>query len=165
VRSRRAIACAIAVAAAAVAAQATAAGAPPTRYGFGAGVLRVSDSRVAAAAHETITFSVRLGRSVARGGLALTLPRRWTQRSAVSGIGYARLPARGRASSGRVRVARAGRVVTFAFTAARRGDTGSFDVRDVGIPAGSYRLAFAWREGGVVRRRGTARVEFTARLR
>jgi hypothetical protein len=160
----RVIACA-ACAAAAACAHATAADAPPTRYALPAGELRLSDSRVPAAARRTITFSVRLDRAVARGSLTLTLPRRWTGRSGVSGIGYARLPARGRASSTRVKVARSGSVVTFAFTAARRGDSGSFDVRDVGIPAGTYRLPFAWREGGAVRRRGTARVVFYARTR
>ena len=108
---------------------------------------------------------MRLDRAVASGRLTLTLPLRWTQRSAVSGIGYARLPSRGRASSSRTRVTRSGRVVSFAFTAARRADSGSFSVRDNGIPAGTYRLPFAWREGGAVRKRGTARVVFYARPR
>jgi hypothetical protein len=147
-----------------MATQATAAGAPPTRYDLPAGALRLSDSRVPAGTHATITFSVRLDRA-ASGRLALTLPLRWTQRADTSDIAYARLGARGRASSSRTRVTRSGRVVSFAFTRARKGDSGSFDVRDNGIPAGTYRLAFSWREGGEVRRRGTARVVFYARPR
>lgn len=146
-------------------AQASAVGAPPTRYALGAGELRLSDSSVPAASRARLSFTVRLDRGVRSGRLALTLPRRWTQRSSASGVDYARLPTRGRASSSRTRVTRDGRVVRFAFTAARAGDAGSFAVRDNGIPAGTYRLAFNWREGSSVRRRGTARVVFAARPR
>jgi hypothetical protein len=154
-----------ACAALAAGAQAIAAAAPPTRYALGAGELRLSDSRVPAGSRARLTFTVRLVRAVRSGRLTLTLPRRWTQRASPGGLAYAQLPARGRASSRRTRVTRHRRVVRFAFTAARDGDSGSFAVRDNGIPAGSYRLAFSWRVGATVRRRGTARVVFAARPR
>jgi hypothetical protein len=146
------------------AAPATAA-APPTRYDLPAGELRVSDSSVPAGSSALIAFSVRLGRPVRSGRLTLTLPRRWTQRAGISGMAYAKLPARGRGSSARTKVTRSGRVVTFAFTRARKDDSGRFDVRDVGVPAGSYRLPYSWREGGRVTGRGSARVVFTAGTR
>jgi hypothetical protein len=146
-------------------APATAAVAPPTRYALGAGELRLSDSRLPAGGRARLSFTVRLHRAVRSGRLTLTLPRRWTQRASPGGLAFARLPARGRASSSRTRVTRDGRVVRFAFTAARARDSGSYAMRDNGIPAGSYRLAFSWREGATVRRRGTARVVFAARRR
>ena len=146
------------------AAQAPAASAPPTRFSLPAGALRLSDSSVAAGSRARVTFSVKLCRGVTRGRLALTLPRLWTQRAA-GGIAYASLPRRGRASSARGTVTRDGRVVSFAFTSARKGDFGSFEVRDNGIPAGTYRLAYSWREGGRTTARGTARVVFAARPR
>ena len=165
-RTRRLIVLAGCVAAAAVpAGQALGAGAPPTRFALPAGALRLSASELPAGAGAKVTFSVRLARKVKAGRLALTLPRLWTQRSPVSGVAYAKLPRRGRASSRRARASRAGRVVSFAFTAARTGDSASFDVRDNGIQAGTYRLPFSWREGGGVRARGTARVVFYARQR
>jgi hypothetical protein len=55
--------------------------------------------------------------------------------------------------------------VTFSFSRARSGDSGSYDVRDVGIPAGTYRLPYSWRTGGRVTARGTARIVFRARPR
>lgn len=152
------------VLAVAIVAQASAA-TPPTRYKLPAGELRLSDSSVLAGSAAPITFSVRLERAVSRGSLALTLPRRWTQRSGVSGVAYAKLPVRGHGSSSRVKVARAGRVVTFAFTRARRGDSGSWEMRDVGVPAGTYRLPYRWREGTRAGARGTATVVFGTRTR
>jgi hypothetical protein len=141
------------------------AAAPPTRYDLPAGELRLSDASVPAGSAARITFSVRLDRAVHSGRLALTLPRRWTQRSGVSGLGYAKLPARGQGSSARAKVTRSGRVVTFAFTRARASDSGRYDVHDVGIPAGSYRLPYRWSQGGRVTARGTARVVFETRPR
>ncbi|HEV7805173.1 MAG TPA: hypothetical protein VGO80_05100 [Solirubrobacteraceae bacterium] len=160
----RIVACSACIVLAATA-HASVAGAPRTRFDLPAGDLRLSESRVPAGSRATVSFSVRLDRGVRSGRLTLTLPRRWTQRSSASGIAYARLAMRGRASSPRTRVVRSGRVVDFVFTRAHKADGGSFDVRDVGIPAGTYRLAFRWREHGKVRRRGTARVVFYARPR
>jgi hypothetical protein len=164
VRPRQLATCA-AVVVCTAATPAGAAAAPPTRYALPAGELRLSDSSVAAASAATIAFSVHLDRAVRSGRLALTLPKRWTQRSGVSGVAYAKLPARGRGSSTRTKVTRSGRVVSFAFARARSGDAGRFDVRDVGMPAGTYRLAYSWREGGRITARGTARFVFVARPR
>lgn len=160
----RLIACVAAAAALTLAARAPAAGAPPTRYALPAGALRVPDSSVLAGARARITFKVTLDRGVTRGRLALTLPSLWTRRAS-SGIAYASVPSRGRASSARGIVTRDGRVVRFAFTRAHSGDAGSFEVRDNGLPAGTYRLAFSWLEGGRVTDRGTARVVVAARRR
>ena len=146
-------------------AQAPAAGTPPTRFELPAGVLALSDSNVPAGAGAKITFSVSLDRAVKVGRLALTLPRLWMRRSPVSGLRYAQLPARGRGSSGRAKATRASGVVSFGFIAARKRDAASFDVRDNGIPAGTYRLPFSWREGGKIQARGTARVVFYGRQR
>jgi hypothetical protein len=165
VRSRHPIVAAGCVAALAWIGQAGAASAPPTRVALPAGVLRLSDSEVPAGSSARITFSVSLDRAVHDGRLALTLPRLWTQRSPVSGVAYAKLPARGRGSSARVTVSRAGPVVSFVFAVARKRDSGSFEVRDNGIPAGTYRLPVRWRDGGRLRARGTARVVFYARPR
>ena len=142
-----------------------AAGAQPTRFDLPAGELRLSRSRVVAGSAARITFTVRLDRTVRSGRLALTLPRRWTQRSGVSGIAFARLPRRGRGSSGRTKVTRSGRVVSFAFTRGRDRDSGSYEVRDNGLPAGTYRLPYSWREGGRTTARGTARVVVATRPR
>jgi hypothetical protein len=164
VRARQLTACAACLAAAYGAAPATAA-APPTRYDLPAGDLRLSDSSVAAGSAATLTFTVRLDRAVRSGRLALTLPRKWMQRSGVSGLRFTKLPARGRGSSSRVKVTRAGRVVSFAFTRGRRGDSGSYVARDSGLPAGTYRLPYNWREGTRTTARGTARVVFATRPR
>ena len=164
-RARHVIVCAGCAAAAASTGQTAGAGTPPTRFALPAGVLRLSASELPAASSAKVTFSVRLERRVKAGKLALTLPRLWTQRSPVSGLAYAKLPKRGRASSRRARASRAARVVSFTFTAARHGDSASFDVRDNGIPAATYRLPFSWREGARVRTRGAARVVLYARPR
>src|SRR5918997_4893875 len=164
-RARRVIVFAGCVAAAASTGQALGADTPPTRFVLPVGVLRLSASELPAASSARVTFSVRLARRVRAGKLALSLPRLWTQRSPVSGLAYAKLPKRGRASNRRARTSRAARVVSFSFMAARKGDSASFDVRDNGIPAATYRLPFSWREGGRVRARGTARVLLYARPR
>jgi hypothetical protein len=147
--------------------QALAAGATaPRTYALPAGTLRLSDTRLLASAGERVTFTVRLTRRAVGGGrLQLTLPRQWTGRSGVSRLPYASVPANGRGSSSRVRVRRRGRVVTFAFKAARKGDLGRFAVTDRGLPARAYSLAYTWREDGAPRRRGTATVTVYAARR
>lgn len=146
-------------------APATAASAPPTRLDLPAGELRLSSSRVAVSTRARIRFTVKLDRAVSTGELTLTLPRLWARRSGVSAMAFARLPRKGRGSSARVKVTRADRVVTFRFTRGRKRDCGRFDVHDNGIPAGTYRLAYSWREGAGSRTRGSARVVFQARPR
>jgi hypothetical protein len=164
VRTRHVIACASGLAALALAAGAPAASPPPTRFSLPAGTLRLSDATLAAGVRARLTFSVTLDRRVRQGRLALTLPRVWTQR-APGGVAYARLPRSGRTSSSRVKFTRVGRELSFAFTNARKPDAGHFDMRDNGIPAGTYRLAYRWREGGRTTKRGTATVVFVVRRR
>ena len=164
VRIPRVTACTSCLATVAFAASAPAASAPPTRFDLPAGTLRLSDSMLAAGVRARLSFSVTLDRRVRAGRLALTLPRVWTQRAS-SGVAYASLPRSGRASSSRVQVTRAGREVSFAFTNARRADAGRFEMRDNGIAAGTYRLAYRWREGGRTSKRGIAKVVFVVRRR
>jgi hypothetical protein len=152
------------IASAAVVATAPAASAPPTRFDLPAGTLRLSESMLAAGIRARLSISVTLDRRVRSGRRALTLPRLWTQRAA-GGVAYASLPRSGRASSSRVKVTRVGRELSFAFTNARKPDAGRFEMRDNGIPAGTYRLAYRWREGGRTTKRGTARVVFVVRRR
>ncbi len=161
---RRLIACAAAVATG-VAAQVAFAAAPPTRFDLPAGELRLSDSSVPAGSGARVTFTVRLDRAVRSGRLALTLPLRWRQRSGVSGLRFTKLPVQGRATSSRTKVTRSLRVVSFAFTRGRSGDSGSYEVRDNGLPAGTYRLPYSWREGGRTTARGAARVVVATRPR
>ncbi|MFP5364584.1 MAG: hypothetical protein ACLGI5_17845 [Thermoleophilia bacterium] len=153
------IACALAAVAAAASCQAAAGGTSPGTHLLPPGTLRVSDTRLQASNGERVTFSVTLTRrAVHEGRLELTLPASWTGRSAASGLRYATLPAKGSASSSRATVRRRRRVVRFTFTRARRGDAARYTVTDRGIPARTYALAYRWREGGSVRRRGTATV-------
>ena len=50
-------------------------------------------------------------------------------------------------SSGRAKVTRAGRVVSFAFTRGRARDSGTYEVRGNGLPAGSLgRCVPGWRD-------------------
>lgn len=158
-RARRAIACAACLAAAAASAQALAAAASPKSYSLPPGTLRLSDTRLQASSGEQVTFTVRLTRhAVDHGRLELTLPRQWTGRSGVSDLPYATVPAKGGASSSRATVRRSGRVVTFAFKEARTNDSARYTVVDKGLPARVYSLPYRWREGGAVRKTGTATV-------
>jgi hypothetical protein len=139
-------------------AQALAADTAPRRYALPSGQLRLSDARLQAGLTERVTFTVKLTRPVARGTLELTLPSLWLARHAISHLAYAKVPAKGTASSRRARVRRRGRVVRFAFTNARQGDLARFTVTDSGLPADVYKLRYRWREDGAVRKRGTASV-------
>ncbi len=164
-RARALIACGAGALAVATAAQALAATAP-RRYALPPGFLRVSDRELRAGTGEHVTFTVKLSRrAVRRGTLTLTLARPWTGRAAVSDLRYTRAPLRGRGSSRRVRVRRSARAVRFTFTRARRGDAGRYTVDDRGLPAGTYRLAYTWRERGRASRRGTATVRVLAGTR
>lgn len=141
------------------AAQALAADPAPRTYTLPPGALRLSDARLQASTGESVTFTVSLTRrAVERGSLELTLPSQWTGRSGVSGLAYARVPSTGSPSTGRAKVTRSGRVVRFAFSAARKGDAARFTVTDQGIPARTYSLPFVWRETGRATKRGAATV-------
>lgn len=164
---RRAVVCTACLLAGAVSAHAlAAAAASPRTYPLSPGTLRLSDTRLQASLGEKVTFTVTLTRrAVDDGRLELTLPRRWTGRSVVSDLPYASVPTKGSASSGRATVRRSGRVVTFAFENARTDDSARYTIVDKGLPAGAYSLPYEWREGGAVRRSGTAIVTVFAQPR
>ena len=139
---------------------------PRTRLDLRAGELRLSRSELLASARQDLEITFTLDRDVADGVLELTLPSRWVGRSDVSDLAFARVPSSGRASGVRARARRSGRVVRFAFKDAREGDSASFKLSDLGIPAGEYTLRHSWREaGGTDRATGTAKVIFYAPVR
>jgi Divergent InlB B-repeat domain len=128
---------------------------PAARHEVPAGELRLSAAELLASGGERLALSVVLDRDVRDGALTVTLPALWLERSPVSGLPYARVP----------EAQRDGREVELAFSQARAGDTASFALEDVGIPAGTYELPFRWREDGEVSDEGTATVIFYAPVR
>ena len=138
---------------------------PRTRFQLPAGDLRLSASELLAAGARKLEVSVTLDRRVAEGALELTLPRRWVSRSGVSDLAYAKVPASGRSPKGGARVRNRDGVVRFDFADAKAGDTASFELSDVGIPAGTYELPYRWRESGGRLARGSATVVFYAPVR
>jgi len=138
---------------------------PRSRYELPAGALRLSAPELLASHGDTLEFSVKLDRAVRDGALDLTLPARWVTRSGVSGLAHARVPERGRGSGPRGDARRSGRTVELAFDDARAGDSASFSLSEIGIPAGRYRLPYRWREGGEVAAGGTVEVVFYAQTR
>ncbi len=109
--------------------------------------LRIEPTQVASGGREEIVFSAALTRKLTAGTLEVTLPKPWLERSPGNGATHARVPLKGSASTGRVRVRRTGRVVRFSFTKARRGDTGRYTVIDRTLGPGTYRAHFALRGG------------------
>src|SRR5213079_1480408 len=94
--------------------------------------------------------------------LLVRLPARWLAVGS-SGLPGARAPALRERASGRAGLHRRGTLVALAFDGGRTGDRASFEVTDVGIPAGTYDLPFDWRvASGRTTRAGTARVVFYA---
>jgi subtilisin-like proprotein convertase family protein len=138
---------------------------PRTRFELPAGVLRLSASELLASNRQSLELSMTLERNVANGTLELTLPRLWSARAGASDLPYARLPASGRGSSARARSRRSDDVLTLAFDGARSGDVASFELTDAGIPAGTYRLPYRWRERGATSARGSVTVIFYAPTR
>ena len=138
---------------------------PRGQFALPAGTLKLSEPELLASAGQRLELSVTLDRGVARGTLDLTLPRLWTGRARASGLPYARVPASGRATTPRARAKRDARVVSFAFDGGEAGDVARFTVTDVGIPAGTYRLPYRWREPGAASAGGTADVVVYARTR
>ena len=139
---------------------------PRSRHELPAGVLRLSRSELIAGGSQALELGVTLERAVADGTLELTLPSQWVRRSGVSGLRFARVPRSGSVAGAGARVTRSGRVVRFAFDAAGQGAAASFEIADVGIPAGRYELPFRWREAGRAGvRAGVARVNIYAPLR
>jgi Bacterial Ig-like domain len=139
---------------------------PRGRFGVPVGELRISPTElVAARSGQKLRFTVELERPADDASLLVTLPRAWLARG-VSGLPTTRAPLLRRRANGHARLRRAGRTVELAFDSAASGQLASFDVTDVGIPAGTYRLPFSWRySDGRVRRAGVARVVFYAPAR
>lgn len=120
---------------------------------------------LASASGQKIRFTVALSERVEGASLVVRLPRAWTG-TAQGGLPFARAPRLSGSAGGRARLRRSGRSVELAFDQASANDTASFEVTDVGIPAGSYELPFAWRDvAGRTRRAGTVRVVFRAPIR
>jgi hypothetical protein len=138
---------------------------PRTRHDLPAGVLRLSRSELLAGSGQQLELAVALERGVADGVLELTLPALWVQRSAVSGLRFARVPQAGRLAGAGAQATRSGRVVRFAFRGAEAGAAATFAIADVGIPAGRYELPYRWRESGAGARAGVARVHIHAPVR
>src|SRR5215213_6538637 len=107
---------------------------PRDQFALPAGTLKLSAPELLASAGQRLELSVALERSVAAGTLELTLPRLWIGRAGVSGLRFARVPAAGRATTGRASVGRADRVVRFSFDGGQAGDLARFTITDVGIP-------------------------------
>jgi hypothetical protein len=139
---------------------------PTQRFGVPAGRLAVSPGEIVAGAPgQRIRFTVTLSEGVPGATLSVWLPRRWTER-ARSGIVAVRTPRLTGSARGRARMRRAGRVVELAFDEAAAGTQASFEVENVGIPAGSYRLPFSWRDqAGRAAKAGVATVRVYARPR
>ena len=55
--------------------------------------------------------------------------------------------------------------MSFDFDGGQAGDVARFTIRDAGIPAGTYRLPYRWREPGAAPSVGTATVIFFAPTR
>ncbi len=136
---------------------------PPQRFSLPEGTLKVTPSSLLAAnPGSRIHFTVTLAETVPGATLRVRLPRRWLTVPA-SGIRAIRAPRLARPARRRARVRRSGRTVKLALERTAAGQTASFDIVDVGIPAGTYRLPFSWRdENGRRTRAGTATVRFYA---
>jgi hypothetical protein len=126
---------------------------PTTRHQLPGGELRVSPSELLASKPgQRITFDVS-GPPGSR--LTIRLPARWVTTPA-SGIRRTRAPVTRR---GRLR--RDARTVELTLG----GSGGSFQIADKGIPAGTYRLPYKWRDASGRRASGRARVVIYARSR
>jgi len=139
---------------------------PQQRFTLPEGRLRISPSDLLAArAGQRLHFTVALSETVPGATLTVRLPRRWVTVPA-SGIRAIRAPRLAGSARGRARVGRAGRTVKLTLERTAAGQSASFDIVDVGIPAGTYRLPFSWRDvNGRRTRAGAARVRFYAPAR
>ena len=140
--------------------------APPSRFALGDAALNVTPNELLAASPgQKLRFSVELTSPVQGATFAVTLPRRWLERPA-SGLPATRPAGLLERASGRARLSRAGRTVELDLAPSPEGTTASFEVEDRGIPAGTYRLPFSWRDArGRAKRAGTAVVRVFARVR
>jgi phosphodiesterase/alkaline phosphatase D-like protein len=138
-------------------------GRPATRFAVPSGRLDVTPSELLAGrSGQRLRFTVTLQRPTPDAALLVRLPTRWLA-VGPSGLPGARAPALREGASGRAGLHRRGTLVEVAFDSARTGDRASFEVTDVGIPAGTYELPFFWRNAaGRTKRAGTAEVRFYA---
>ena len=93
-----------------------------------------------------------LSRNVRSATLTITLPERWIERSKISGLRFAHVPETGRGTPGRAAASRQDRSVKLSFSNASAGDSASYAIRDIGLPAGTYELPYSWREDGTAKR-------------
>jgi hypothetical protein len=138
---------------------------PRTRFDVSGGELRLSASELVAASLERLALSMTLSRDVRSATLTITLPERWIERSRISGLRFAHVPETGRGTPGRAAASRQDRSVKLSFSNASAGDSASFAIRDVGLPAGTYELPYSWREDGTAKEKGIAKVIFYAPVR
>ena len=138
-------------------------GRPRTGFAVPGGRLDVTPSELlAATAGQRLRFTVTLQRPTPDAALLVRLPARWLA-VARSGLPGARAPALRDRAAGRAGLHRRGTLVELAFDGGKAGDRASFEVTDVGIPAGTYELPFFWRNAaGRTARAGTAQVRFFA---
>ncbi len=114
---------------------------PPQRFSLPDGRLKVTPSALLAARPgQRIRFTVELSETVSGAALSVQLPRRWVSVPA-SGIRAIRAPRLGRAARRRARVQRSGRRVELTLERTAAGQSASFEIADVGIPAGTYHLS------------------------
>ena len=134
---------------------------PRTLYRLPAGELRVTSELLAAQSGQKIRFGVSLDRPARGGTLVVTLPARWFERYA-SRLPTVRGPRLAGPSAGAARVSRSGRTVSLTL----EGAEAAFEITDVGIPAGDYRLPFRWRDRlGRSSSAGAARISLYAPVR
>ena len=138
---------------------------PPTRFEVSGGELRLSASELVAGSSERLVLSVTLSRDVRSATLTITLPERWTERSKISGLRFAHVPETGRGTPGHAAAGRQDSHVQLSFSNASAGDSASFAIRDIGLPAGTYELPYSWREDGTAKEKGIAKVIFFAPVR
>ena len=136
-----------------------------TRFEVSGGELRLSASELVAASLEPLALSMTLSRNVRSATLTITLPERWIERSKISGLRFAHVPETGRGTPGRAAASRQDRSVKLSFSNASAGDSASYAIRDIGLPAGTYELPYSWREDGTAKEKGIAKVVFYAPVR
>ncbi len=121
---------------------------PAARHRLPVGELEVLPSELlASVAGQPISFRLTLDRAVPSGTLELILPRDWV-RTEPSGLRTARPPSLERRAGGAADLGRQGRRVVLSVDGAGAGDVASFELINIGIPAGTYSLPFSWRGGG-----------------
>ncbi|CAA9490465.1 MAG: hypothetical protein AVDCRST_MAG30-1333, partial [uncultured Solirubrobacteraceae bacterium] len=133
---------------------------PDSRHALPAGRLEVDPAEtVSSQPGQRLIFTVTLDRRVESGRLELRLPDVWVGR-APSGLRWATAPRLVPGAAKGATLERSGRTVALTFRDAAAGDSASFELRDVGIPARTYRLPFSWT--GAENASGAAVVRFYA---